>query len=261
MARGISSPLNAIRTATRQKFSVLLREPAVSLARAAVVAVGLSWAGCCSLGPDYTAPAECPPGTVPTAPAVATTYPNPVFVPIADPQCAWETIVDVVDDYFRIDHEEPVRQVGSTVLEGNITTAPQISPTVLEPWRHDTVDPDQRWENTLQTMRRRATVRVAPAQGGYLVDVQVYKELEDNRRPDQSSAGSATFRYDSSLTGVVNPVEGAPTTLGWIARGRDTSMEQHILAHLLSRSGQAGAPTVLPGPVVAGNQVAPATLR
>jgi len=36
-------------------------------------------------------------------------YSNPVFVPAGDPQCFWETLVDVVDDYFRIEREEPVR--------------------------------------------------------------------------------------------------------------------------------------------------------
>ena len=87
---------------------------------------------------------------------------------------------DVIDDYFRIEHEEPVRVVGNTLTEGTITTVAEVSPTIFEPWRHDTVDPQQRVENTLQTMRRRAVVRVVPAQGGHWVEVQVFKELEDN---------------------------------------------------------------------------------
>ena len=106
-------------------------------------------------------------------------------------------MVDVVDDYFRIEHEEPVRMVGNMLTEGNITTVPEVSPTIFEPWRHDTVDPQQRIENTLQSMRRRAVVRVIPAQGGHWVEVQVFKELEDVVRPEHATAGAATFRYDS----------------------------------------------------------------
>ena len=63
--------------------------------------------GGCGMGPEYTAQ-QCPPGYAPApaapAPPVATVYANPIFIPIADSQCAWETIVDVVDDYFRIDN-------------------------------------------------------------------------------------------------------------------------------------------------------------
>ena len=92
----------------------------------------------------------------PVAPAFA----NPVFIPIADNQCAWEQVVAVVSDYFRIEREEPVHVAGT---EGRITTVAEVSPTIFEPWRQDTGDPPQRMENTLQTMRRRAVVRVVPA--------------------------------------------------------------------------------------------------
>ena len=205
--------------------------------------------GGCGMGPEYTAQQACPPGYAPAAPAppVAAVYANPIFIPIADPQCAWETIADVVDDYFRIDHEEPVRMAGNVPTEGSITTFPEVSPTIFEPWRHATVDPDQRIENTLQTMRRRAVVHVASAQGGYLVDVAVFKELENLVPPEHATAGSATFRYDSTLTGIVNPIGGDRAAEGWIGRGRDPSMEQHLIAHLLSRCGQPTAPMVMRG--------------
>jgi hypothetical protein len=207
--------------------------------------------GCCGMGPEYAAQPGCPQAyapaqAVPVQPAAAV-FSNPVFIPIADPQCAWETIVDVVDDYFRIEHEEPVRVAGNAATDGNLSTFPDVSATLLEPWRHDTVDADQRLENTLQTMRRRAMVHVTPAQGGYMVEVAVFKELEDLTMPEHATAGLATFRYDSTLTGVINPVSGEDTAQGWIGRGRDATMEQHIITHLLSRCGQAGTPG---GPVV-----------
>jgi len=212
---------------------------------AGIIAVAF---GGCGMGPEYTAQ-QCPPGYAPapaaTAPPVATVYANPIFIPIADSQCAWETIVDVVDDYFRIEREEPMRMAGNAPTEGTITTFPDVSPTIFEPWRHDTVDSDQRIENTLQTMRRRAVLHVTPAQGGCMVDVAVFKELENLVPPDYATAGSATFRYDSTLTGIVNPIGGDRAAEGWIGRGRDASMEQYLIAHLLSRCGQAATPGVV----------------
>jgi hypothetical protein len=98
-------------------------------------------------------------------------------------------------------------------------------------------------------MRRRAVVRVIPAQGGHWVDVQVYKELEDNRRPEQSTAGAATFRYDDTFQRVIDPIGSQPITKGWIAKGRDTSLEQHMIGTLLIRCGEYGAPSAACGPV------------
>jgi len=212
---------------------------------AALIMIALSG---CGMGPEYTAPpAGCPPPEGAPAMPVAAAVANPVFLPITDPQCAWETVVDVVHDYFRIEREEPVRLIGNTLTEGNLATVAEVSPTIFEPWRQDTGDPPQRLENTLQSMRRRAVVRVIPAQGGHWVDVQVLKELEDLARPENATAGAATFRYDDSLTGVTNPITGQQITKGWIGRGRDTSLEQRMIGDLLSRCGQAGTPMVVRG--------------
>ncbi len=175
--------------------------------------------------------------------------PNPFFLPIADPQCAWEQVVDVVDDYFRIEHEEPARIVGNVVVEGRLTSLAEVSPTIFEPWRRDTVDPDQRIENTLQTMQRQAVVRVipVPAQGGCWIDVAVYKRLENLVKPEYATAGSATFRYDDSFTRIVNPVPAGQPPLLWIPRGRDASLEQAIIGDLAARCGPCGGPMVVRG--------------
>jgi hypothetical protein len=215
-------------------------------AAAAVVAVGLS--GCCGMGPESAAPPGYSTLPAPAQPAMAV-QPNPVIIPVADPQCAWEQVVDVVDDYFRIEHEEPPRIVGNQAFEGTLTTVAEVSPTIFEPWRHDTVDPDQRLENTLQSMRRQAVVRVTPcpAEGGHRVEVLVFKYLENVTRPEKATAGTATFRYDSSLTRVVNPVTDELITKDWIRQGRDVSLEQAIIGDLMSRFGQAGRPVVMRG--------------
>ena len=203
---------------------------------AALLALMATALGGCGMGPEYTtAPLYAPQPAAIVQPAAAAVYANPILLPIANSQCAWEQVVDVIDDYFRIEHEEPIRPVGNLLTEGSITTVPEVSPTIFEPWRHDTVDPDERLENTLQTMRRRAVVRVIPTPGGYNVDVQVFKELENMAKPEHATAGAATFRYDSTLSGIIDPITGQQATLGWIPRGRDTSLEQCIISDLMSR--------------------------
>jgi hypothetical protein len=113
---------------------------------------------------------------------------------------------------------------------------------MFEPWRHDSVGPYEKLESTLQSVRRRAVVRVVPSQGGYLVDVAVFKELEDVARPAHATAGAATFRNDSSLTRVVDPIGEQEVTAGWIPKGRDIALEQRIIEQLLARTGGPSRP-------------------
>jgi len=181
------------------------------------------------------------PWSSPIAPPVAVYFDNPMFLPGNNPQQVWETVSDVVDDYFRIDREDPVRLVGNTLTEGRLDTFPEIGSTILEPWRHDSADPYEKMESTVQSVRRYAQVRVIPSQGGFLVDVAVFKQFEDVTRPAHASAGSATFRNDSSLTRVVNPLGEQEINKGWISVGRDRALEQRILAQLRDRFGLPAA--------------------
>jgi hypothetical protein len=176
-------------------------------------------------------------------------YDNPILVPVSDHQQVWETVVDVMDDYFRIEREEPVRRIGDTLTEGRLDTFPAVGATIFEPWLHDSADHRERVESTLQSIRRRAVVRVTADQGGYWIDVAVFKELEDVAQPEHATAGAATFRYDDSLTRVVNPAHGQETNDGWIPQGRDTALEQRILGHLQSRFGGLGVRMLPPGQV------------
>ncbi len=165
---------------------------------------------------------------------------NPVFLPVTDHEFVWETVVDVVDDYFPIRREEPVRFLGKEPTQGRLDTFPVVGSTIFEPWHRDSASSYEKLESTLQSIRRHAAVTVKPIkEGGYLVDVAVYKELEDVVEPENASAGNATFRYDSSLTRVVNPVGAQEINKGWIPKGRDTALEQRILGQLISRLGGA----------------------
>lgn len=168
---------------------------------------------------------------------------NPLFVPAMDREFMWNQTVDAIDDYFRIEREERVRLIAGVLTEGRIDTFPMAGSTLLEPWRRDSTPGYEKLHATLQSIRRRATVRVIPTEGGYLLDVAVQKELEDLDKPEHATAGGATLRYDGALVRQ----EGAPgrftATLGWIPIGRDVSLEQRILADISGRleiSGQFG---------------------
>ena len=103
--------------------------------------------------------------------------------------------------------------------------------TLIEPWTRDAVTFHDRLEATLQTIRKFADVHVDPAPaGGYLVKVEVYKELEDLAKPASQPAGRAAFYNDFPVNRTREVVGTVPTPLGWIWMGRDTNLEQRILA-------------------------------
>ena len=155
--------------------------------------------------------------------------PNPMFVASNDPDYIWDRIVDAVDDYFEIEREEPIQMYGNLATEGRIDTRPQIAATYLEPWFHDSVTQEEQLVSTCQTVRRRATVRVAPENKGFMIFVSVYKELEDLQRPLGANAGAAGFTHVNSINTITNIGSDAPTSYGWIHLGRDAALEQRIL--------------------------------
>ena len=161
---------------------------------------------------------------------------NPILVPVADDQLAWDQIVDVVSDYFRVAREQQARRSGEVWSEGRIETQAQSGATILEPWRGDSVGWFNRWESTFQSIRRTAVVRVIPDPNGYQVEVIVQKELEDLPQPQGALIGAATLRHESSLPShrIVDD-----TRLGrgvkWIPQGRDPALEQRMLADIHAR--------------------------
>lgn len=161
-----------------------------------------------------------------------------IVVPVANRDWTWEQIVDAFDDYFRVERERQVQLVGDVLTEGRIDSYPLIGATVLEPHRGDSVGRYNRWESTLQTIRRRGTVRVIPDAAGYIVDVTVEKDLEDLPQPENATAGAATFRNDSSLP-AAPATQASRTRLSgnWIFIGRDPALEQEILGNIKSRLG------------------------
>ena len=160
---------------------------------------------------------------------------NPTFIPETDHELLWNHIVDTIDDYFRIDREQRVRFIDGVLTEGRIDTFAETGSTVLEPWKQDSTPGFESWHATLQSIRRRAVIRVIPDQGGYHVEVVVFKELEDLDHPEFSTVGAATLRHDGSIVRAEDTTSLEPSTLGWIPMGRDLSLEQTIIADLRAR--------------------------
>ena len=149
---------------------------------------------------------------------------NPITVPPLDPWLVMDEVSDEVDDYFRIHREERIRVLNNVMTEGWIETHPKIGSTILEPWHHDSTRGFERAHASLQTVRRFAKVRVIPTGDSYQIDVKVFKELEDNPRPTNSTVTGKILRTDSSLD-VDAEVPWAPRQNDqWIPQGRDLSV-------------------------------------
>ena len=161
---------------------------------------------------------------------------NPLFVAQSDRDYLWEQVVDAVDDYFPIQREERVRQVGQILVEGRIDTYPEDGSNIFEPWRKDSVSSFEKLHSTLQSTRRRAVIRVAPAEGGYWIDVAVYKELENVQQPEHSVVVRTFPRHDGSLVrNEAGDFVKRDSSGEWIPLGRDMALEQRILQDIRAR--------------------------
>jgi len=156
---------------------------------------------------------------------------NPVLVSPGMPtpaayQEVFEKTIDVLDDYFELLPPNP--------YDGRIVSKPRIAPGYEQFWKRGNPDARGRLLATFQTIRQTATARIwAGERGGYLVSVEVDKELEDLPRPSLSRAGAAVFQeaptVDRQLE-VVGP-ETSPDQ-AWFKVGRDYALEQQILRRI-----------------------------
>ena len=161
--------------------------------------------------------------------------PNPLVVPMVPREFVMDEVSDEIDDYFRILREQRIRLTDNILTEGWIDTEPRIGSTILEPWRFDSTPGFERAHATLQTVRRWARVRVIPQGNRYLIDLHVYKELEDLEEPEHSTITSADLRHDNALDIDDFDAQLTVPNRGWIPMGRDISLEQTILARIQER--------------------------
>jgi len=176
---------------------------------------------------------------------------NAAVIPPLDAEVVWQQMVDVADDFFKVQAEQRVVFSNGVPAEGRIDTYPQTGATLLEPWRGDSVGFRERLEATLQSIRRRATMRLIPDPAGWRIETVVLKELENMPRPMRATTGGASFRNDDSLYRYGTPLPtlgqqvgdqprpvASPTpNLGWIPLGRDPKLEQRMIQRLLAKLG------------------------
>ena len=151
---------------------------------------------------------------------------NPAIVPGNNSEVFWERLVSVVNDYYF-----PVARENR--LNGIIETGYKTGAGILEPWHPDAVGLENRLEGTFQSVRRRAVITVRPRpSGGYLVGVEVLKELENLAGLAAGSPGGATFQDSRPLQRDLTAVVGQSAPSGWSSKGRDVALEQHMLARI-----------------------------
>lgn len=200
--------------------------------------------GCHQVNPANLWPS---PGTAPAGPASAppqnpgTPAANPLRVTGVEREFFWNQLIDTVDDYFRIESERRVQTIGGVVTEGQVETHYLTGATALEPWLWDSASDFELAHATLQSLRRRASIRVVPVGTGYDVHVTVLKELEDVDYPAEATPGSSSPRLNISLGRTDRRFSPGQLTLGWIGLGRDTALEQEILRELYARLYQQPA--------------------
>jgi hypothetical protein len=154
---------------------------------------------------------------------------SPVFLPLGPESygMVYDKVLDVVGDYFEIDQHSR--------YAGIITTIPKIAPGLGEPWKPGSPDPYQRLLATFQTIRHRAVVQIqAEENGGYFIDVKVFKELEDLPSPtrDLERRSMAAFRSEAPLERQYEIVDATTYEASWIPVGRDYKLEQVLLERL-----------------------------
>ena len=184
-------------------------------------------------------------GTATAVGAFEPDQPNPLFVETRDAESLWDAIVDVIDNYYVIETEIPVRtyerqdasgQVYVYRTEGRLETKPSIMGGVQEPWRKNGAQCGDRWFATFQTVRSSAVVRVVPEGEGFFVYLSVFDEIEDMPRPIGASVGyNLKFREDVSQ--LSQPVGERANSEGWIPVGRDDDLEGRIMKELAWRVG------------------------
>jgi hypothetical protein len=152
---------------------------------------------------------------------------NPVYVPLGPHSYGmlFENVLDVVNDYFEIAY--------SNRYGGEIETFPRVAPGLEQPWKPGSPDLYQRLLASFQSIRHRAVVKIRSAEdGGFFIDVKIYKELEDVAQPVRSNAASAVFRSDNTVERQFEVIDATTYESVWIPMGRDPCLEQVILDRL-----------------------------
>lgn len=160
---------------------------------------------------------------------------NPMYVTAVDHEQLWATVYDVMGNHFEIDKSDPIRLYEGVLTEGRLTTKPKVAPSLLEPWHRNSGSLRERCDSTLQSMRHRALVRIAPEQNGFNVEIRVYKEIEALRSPVGATASSGNMRFDGASGSVNDLIDVTTGSPGWNMAERDYALEGALLGEILYR--------------------------
>ncbi|MFM7111315.1 MAG: hypothetical protein ACKO26_09230 [Planctomycetota bacterium] len=160
---------------------------------------------------------------------------NPLFLPVG-PQSyglVFEGALDVLDEVFDIAY--------ANRYDGRIESYPRIAPGFFQPWQAGSTSGYERIMATFQSIRHRAVLAINAAEdGGFFVDLKVYKELEDLPTPSRTNGAAAAFRNSSTVDREYEILDPNVYDQNWIPLGRDIEMEQLLLGRLSRRSLQGG---------------------
>jgi hypothetical protein len=154
---------------------------------------------------------------------------NQVYIPLRSDSEGYERVFETVIQTF-ISHGFDIAE--SNRYDGRIYSKPRVAPGFGQPFKSGSPDCYERLLATFQSYRHRAVAKIEPASnGGFFVQVTVFRELEDLPRPTRATAG-ATFRNYQTIERQFGVIDPTVFESGWIPRGRDIGIEQAILAHL-----------------------------
>jgi hypothetical protein len=153
---------------------------------------------------------------------------NPVYVPGGPTAYGqlFEKILDILSDYqFDVAYKDR--------YDGRIETFPRSAPGFERSLIPGNPGLEERWIATLQSIRQRVIVLIQVANnGGFFVEVKVFKELEDLPRPAHASAGAAAFRSDNTVERQYSVIDATIFEASWIPIGRNIPLEQALLQQI-----------------------------
>jgi len=177
---------------------------------------------------------------------------NPVEIDVTEYDRIFQASLDVLQDNgFNLDRQD--------YRFGVVTTHPRPSPSAFEPWHRDNTTVGQAVESTLNFQRRRVSIRLIPAPStpanaesdtpaaatspavtrvsdSYMLETQVIiEQVEAPRR--YLTGSSAEGRMMRNLSASPQALKDKQVSENyWRSVGRDTDLEQRLVADILRRS-------------------------
>ena len=131
---------------------------------------------------------------------------------------------------------------------GVITTMPVTSQQIFEFWRRDVVTWADRWEASLNPIRRWVEVCIQPIEGefGQRLTFVVHKERLSSPDRQFTSSGAVYRLFDEQVPAVTERRRDSVRKERWLSLGRDAALENHLLNSVIQYCGLTGAADTVP---------------